>query len=92
MVGVTIFFQFKKLAQSSNFLLLLRHATTPSSIVPSDPVTIPALPAMFPWRPDSEVSPDGGSKAAGTQEIDPRDPSGPKIGSGGSLGLQLARI
>lgn len=45
------------------------------------------LPAMFPRIPESEVSSDGGSEATGAQELDPKDPSGPKIG-----GLQLPRI
>lgn len=35
------------------------------------------------------MSLDCGSKETGTQEINPQDPSGPKIGSDVSLSLQL---
>lgn len=66
------------------------HVTTELHILKNKSCSQSSLPEELPWKFESKVTSDGGTKVTGPWGTDLRDLSGPKISADQSLGLHLA--
>lgn len=60
-----------------------------STLIFGNVAILKAPPAEVLWIPEFKVSSDGGYEVTAAQKIYPRDLSGPKFGTDGSLGCKL---